>query len=143
MEPSDFNPKWYSHKFNGPGLRYEIGLCIRTGDIVWVHGGFPCGEWPDLRLARNAFIDRLEPQEMVVADGGYQDQQYFVNPNGDQRIKQILARHETVNRRVKQFRCMKDIFRHELYLHPRFLHAVVNLTQLMIQNGEPLYSVEP
>ena len=40
-EPSPFNPKWYSHKFHGPGLRYEIGICIRTGHLVWVHGLFP------------------------------------------------------------------------------------------------------
>ena len=59
MEPTEFDPKWWSHKFNGPGLRYEVALCIRTGDIVWVNGGLPCGEWSDLRLARNAFIDSL------------------------------------------------------------------------------------
>lgn len=33
-EPTPFSPKWFSHKFKGPGLRYEVGLCIRTGYIV-------------------------------------------------------------------------------------------------------------
>jgi len=33
-EPTPFDAKWYSHKLNGPGLRYEIGICLRTGDIV-------------------------------------------------------------------------------------------------------------
>ena len=55
MEPSPFSPKWFSHKFRGPGIRYELALCIRTGDIVWAYGGFPCGEWPDLKLARDLF----------------------------------------------------------------------------------------
>lgn len=142
MEPSEFDPKWWSHKFNGPGLRYEVGLCIRTGDIVWAHGGLPCGEWPDLRLARNAFISGLQPGEKALADGGYRDNDFFENPNGDQQKKRILARHETVNGRIKQFCCMKDRFRHALYLHPLFFNAVVNLTQLMIENGEPLYTVE-
>lgn len=144
MEPSEFDPKWWSHKFNGPGLRYEIGICIRTGDIVWAHGGVPCGEWPDLRLARNAIVEALQPGEKVIADRGYNDQRYFDLPNGhaDQQKKQILARHETVNRRIKQFCCMNYRFRHALYLHPRFFHAVVNLTQLMIENGEPLYPVD-
>ncbi|KAI9562432.1 hypothetical protein GHT06_009862 [Daphnia sinensis] len=123
MEPSEFDPKWLSHKFNGPGLRYEIGICIRTGDIVWAHGGVPCGEWPDLRLARNAIVEALQPGEKISK-------------------KQILATHETVNRRIKQFCCMNYRFRHALYLHPRFFHAVVNLTQLMIENGEPLYPVD-
>ena len=144
MEPSDFDPKWWSHKFNGPALRYEIGICIRTGDIVWAHGGVPCGEWPDLRLARNLILDSLFEGEKIIADKGYNDLNFFHFPNGndeDQQLRKILARHETVNRRIKQFCCMNYKFRHSLHLHPRFFHAVVNLTQLMIENGEPLYSV--
>ena len=97
MEPSEFDPKWWSHKFNGPGLRYEIAIFIRTGDIVWAHGGVPCGEWPDLSLARNGFIDRPLPGEKSTADGGYRDHHYFDSTNGAQKKKQILARHETVN----------------------------------------------
>jgi hypothetical protein len=49
-----------------------------------------------------------------------------------------MTRHETVNRRLKQFYCINLRFRHSLHLHPRFFHAVVNLTQLMIEIGEPL-----
>jgi hypothetical protein len=82
LEPTEFDPKWFSHKFRGPGVRYEIGLCIATGNIVWAHGGYPCG-WPDLRLARDAFIDRLEIYEKALADKGYRDNNFFVNPNGD------------------------------------------------------------
>ena len=142
MEPTEFDPKWWSNKFNGPGLRYEVGICIRSGDIVWTNGGLPCGEWPDLR--RNALIGFLQPQEKVVADRGYNDPFYFDVPNGDEgdwQKKRILARHETVNRRIKQFCCLNQRFRHVLHLHPCFFHAVLNLTQLMIENGEPLYSV--
>ncbi|EFX80106.1 hypothetical protein DAPPUDRAFT_103770 [Daphnia pulex] len=54
MEPTEFDPKWWSLKFKGPGLRYEVALRIRSGHIMWVNGGLPCGKWPDLRLARNA-----------------------------------------------------------------------------------------
>ena len=145
MEPSEFDPKWWSHKFNGPGLRYEVGICIRTGDIVWANGGVPCGEWPDLRLARNLIIHFLQEGEKIIADRGYNDLNYFSPPSGnegDQQKRRILARHETVNRRIKQYCCMSYKFRHSLQLHPRFFHAVVNLTQLMIENGEPLYPVE-
>ena len=105
MEPSPFNPKWYSHKFHGPGLRYDIGICIRTGDIVWAYGGLPCGEWPDIRLARSAFIFNLEVGEKAIADRGYHDPNFFDFPNGnnDQKKKEILARHETLNGRLKKF----------------------------------------
>ena len=78
------------------------------------------GEEPDLRLAHEAFIDRLEIGEKALGDRGYRDPQYFVNPNGDRQKQNILVRHETVNRRVKQFACMKNVFRHVLTLHPFF-----------------------
>ncbi len=69
--------------FSGPGVRYEIGIRIATGNIVWANGGYPYGELPDLRLARDAFIDHLEIDEKALADNGYRDNNYFVNPNGD------------------------------------------------------------
>lgn len=31
MEPSPFDPKRWLYEFNGPGLRYEVVICIRTG----------------------------------------------------------------------------------------------------------------
>jgi hypothetical protein len=45
-----FDPAWWSHKFNGPGVRYKIASCINTGDIVWLNGPFPCGKFPDLNI---------------------------------------------------------------------------------------------
>ena len=78
MEPSPFSPKWFSHKFRGPGIRYELALCIRTGDIVWAYGGFPCGEWPDLKLARDLFaVLGLREGEKAIADRGYNDRNIF------------------------------------------------------------------
>ena len=82
-EPSPFSAKWYSHKFHGPGLRYELGICIRTGDIVWAYGGLPCGEWSDLRLTRDAFVLGLRPGEKAIADRVYRDPNYFDIPNGE------------------------------------------------------------
>lgn len=56
LEPFPFDKLWFSHKFHGPGLRYEVGLNIRTGHIVWAFGGYPCGEYSDLTLSREAFV---------------------------------------------------------------------------------------
>ena len=64
---------WWSHKFNGPGLRYEIGVCIQTGWIVWVNGPYPAGQWPDLRIARGSLNQLLDAGERFIADGGYRD----------------------------------------------------------------------
>ena len=140
-EPSPFNPKWFSHKFKGPGIRYEIGICIVTGDIVWVHGGFPCGAWPDLRIARHAIVYELDPGEQIIADGGYRDGfHYFDTPSGrhdyrDRLKSEARARHETVNSRLKQFNVLSGIFRHQYRLHPMCFMAVAHLTQFSLDEN--------
>ena len=72
-EPIRFDRKWYSHKFHGPGVRYEIGLNIQNGWIVWVNGPYPCGSYPDLKIARDYVFLMLEPGEKILGDGGYND----------------------------------------------------------------------
>lgn len=140
---------WYSHKFNGPGMRYEVGICIATGWIVWIHGPFPCGAWPDLRIARDALIYSLDEYEYYLGDGGYSDgNQYSETPNGlhdfDQRQKATVhARHETVNKRFKQWGALRDVYRHKHQNHSAVFRAIANITQLAISNGsEPLFTVE-
>lgn len=142
-EPSPFNPSFFSHKFKSAGLRYEVGLCLRTGHIVWAYGGFPCGAYPDLKIARELFVDFLEPGERAMADRGYNDPTYFLlpDPHNSTRHKTIMGRHETVNKRLRQFNILASKFRHEKSLHEKCFHAVVNLTQITIKKEEPLFSI--
>lgn len=56
-------------------------------------------------------------------------------------LKAISNRHETINHNIRHFGIMSQRFRHDTTLHAKCFYAVVNLTQLMIQNGEPLYQV--
>ena len=72
-EPTPFIPKWFSHKFHGPGVCYEIGIVIAMGWIVWVNGPFPSGEWTDLAIARSALLYELDEGEVYMADSGYLD----------------------------------------------------------------------
>lgn len=85
---------------------------------------------------RDAYTSMVQANEMTVADEGYRDRNYFIYN------KDIMARHETVNRRLKQFSVLNQKFRHQRHLHPQCLHAVANLTQLMIANGERLYDLD-
>lgn len=136
QEPAPFDPKWFSHKFKGPGVRYEVGICIQTSEIVWFNGPYPCGAWPDLRIARNEVIFLLDENEKILADGGYADDgQFFDTPTGqnnaDQRMKQLArSRHETINRRFKQWNILGRVFRHNVALHSQAFLAVVNLTHM-------------
>lgn len=139
QEPQTFHPKWFSHKFRGAGIRYEIGLSIGNGDIVWASGGLPCGEWPDIKIAKNLYL-KYARDEVTLADKGYRFRNYFKNPTNAME-KRIMARHETLNGRLKQFKVLSCKFRHPLKKHPSIFHACVNILQLSIQCGEKLFDL--
>ena len=81
QEPIPFDKGWFTPKFKGVGLCYEVVTCIQTGWIVWINGPFPCGEWSDLKIALEAFVYMFEGDERVVADKGYQGHPlYFDTP---------------------------------------------------------------
>jgi hypothetical protein len=62
---------FWSHKFRSSGLRYELAVCIKTGEIVWLHGPFPAGDRPDVNIFRHALKHYLGENERVEADDGY------------------------------------------------------------------------
>jgi len=145
-EPSPFDPGYYSHKLKHAGLRYEVGICMKTGWIVWINGPFMCGAWNDLRIARDSLHGYLLPGEQYVADGGYRNP-YARTPNGlnndEQRMYALArARHETVNWRFKVFKCMQDEWRHSHVKHGQAFRAVAIITQMAIAEGGLTFGVE-
>ena len=80
----EYSPQWYSHKFKGPGVRYEVGLCIRTGMIVWISGPYECGIWTDIKIFRDALVHDLDSDERVEADKGYRGEnpEFTKTPGG-------------------------------------------------------------
>ena len=145
---------WFTHKFKGPGLRYEIALGIISGDIVWCNGPFPAGLHNDWDIFNNRGLrDSLEEHERVEADNGYKDGDPEVTktPSGithkaekKEFRNRVRARQETVNKRVKQWGVMgndSQAFRHDMDRHQSCFHAVLVITQLAIENGEPLFDV--
>lgn len=148
-EPAPFSSKWFSHKFKGPGLRYEVAVSIIGGDIVHTNGPFPCGAWPDIKIFRSQLIDKLAPREMVEADNGYRGIHDKIRTPVDYATtrekkmkRRARARQETANRRFKHFQILKKKFRNDLRLHQRVFRSIVVLTQLSIQSGEVLFGVE-
>ena len=148
-EPTPFWKGWFSHKFNGPALRYEVSICIQTGWIVWIKGPFVAGHWSDIKIFQGWLKTKLLPDEFVEADRGYRGDDKMSAPDDDAPSLyhfyskgNVRARHETVNRRFKQFNCLHHRFRHDKEKHALCFDAVAVLTQLSIQSGEPLYDVE-
>ena len=145
----NLGPAFSSHKFaKKGGLRYEVALCILTGDIVWINGPFPCGEWNDISIFRSSLMSHLEHGERVEADDGYigEHPRYikcpagFANPDITEFMqKRVRSRQETVNKRFKHFEILKQIFRNDLDLHGDAFRASAVITQIVITLGEKLF----
>lgn len=110
---------------------------------MWYNGGYPCGTYPDLLLARQAYIHGVDEGELTLADKGYNDTKYFLLPNQSNcsQHKYIMSRHETVNKRLRQFKVLYVPFRHSLKKHTICFNAVANITELIIENEAALFSV--
>jgi hypothetical protein len=126
-------------------VRYEIGICIQTGWIVWVNGPFPCGEWSDIKIAMEDVVYMFEEgtDERAVADRGYAGHPlYFDQPwkyldNEHQKARKGLARarHECINGAFKNWHILKDTYSHPLNKHGIVFHAVANIVQFSIMQG--------
>ena len=149
-EHQPLNRAYYSHKLNHAGLRYLIALSMGSGrkKIVWWGGGVPCGSNPDLTLAREIFVQLLEPRERALADLGFQDPRFFKTPIArpqtdwdtefNRQHKAEMACHETINKRIKQFGILRD-FRHAKdSKHKLAFGAIIQITQLCLED-QPLF----
>lgn len=142
---------FWSYKFKSDGLRYEVGLSILNGDICWINGPFPPGIWNDGDIFKSLLVHMLDENERVEADDGYRGSapQHVKCPSNlatsnEQRelARRVMSRHETVNRRFKQFQILKQVFRHDIRLHQVVFTAIAVLTQISIENGDELFEID-
>lgn len=153
QEPTPFSKGWYSHKFHGPAVRYEVAVSINGGDIVHINGPFQCGFYPDITIFRTKLMGMLEDGEFVEADKGYRGEPTKVRvpvdyqSSAEKRQKALArTRHETVNKRFKQFNILGNRFRHhvsfgDMKLHKLVFESVAVITQLDISLGNSLFRV--
>ena len=147
LEQFPFDKKWYSHKFNGPGLRYEIGICIKTGWVVSFTGPFECGSWPDLNIFRAKMKQWLGTSEHVVADSGYRGDPKVITSHDhigfehQHVMNTARARHETFNAHLKAWGILKQIFRHDISKHHIAFRSVLVIEQMRIMEGFNLFQV--
>jgi hypothetical protein len=64
--------KWYAHKFNGPGLSYELGISIYDNYLVWIRGPERAGDLEAFR-APNGLKSKIPAGKKVIADSAYKD----------------------------------------------------------------------
>ena len=93
----------------------------------------------------------LGPGERVEADDGYRGEcpecvvapaRFAAGPARVAASNLVKKRHETVNKRFKQWGCLKQVFRHQPSYQSNAFRAVAVITQLIIESGEPLFAVD-
>ena len=140
-EPTQWSPSWFSQKFNGPGVRYEVAVAINTGDICWINGPFPCGRFPDLKIFKIGLKQRLHQTERVWADRGYRGDLKCITPcdavSDAHSVEMGIARarHETINGRFADWQCLNQVWRHQRSKHNMTFQAIAMVTQLAQING--------
>jgi hypothetical protein len=157
-EPRPFSTDNFSHKFNGPGIRYEVALSIYSAEIISINGPFQPGVHNDLEIFRMGLKQKLdEHNHRALADNGYcaEDPGTCVTKNGfrigrdreevEKFIKmmnRILARHENINARLKVFKCLTSSYRHPYDKHAFLFTAVAVLVQINISTDSPLFDID-
>ena len=150
--------KYFSHKFKGPALRYEVAISIATGEIVHIKGPFRPGVMNDLKIFRVGLKKKLKfLKERAEADDGYRGEYFFIDLPKDgcfhscpERVpcqgciqhglkQRLRTRHETCNRRFKSWKILGERYRHELKFHGFVFSAVAVVTQIEIRCGNKLF----
>ena len=55
-----------SHKYAGKSaLRYELGVDIFAGNLVWIQGSYPAGKYTNIKIFNQVLRNFLKPGERV------------------------------------------------------------------------------
>jgi hypothetical protein len=145
-EPS---AKWFSKKFSQAGLSYELGIAIRSNQLVWVNGPFPASEH-DITIYRKegGLKARIPEGKRLVGDEGYKGESQTISTRNalDSPIvksfkRRTRARHETFNGRLKNFKILAERFRHGVAKHKAVFETACVIVQYDMENGHPMFDV--
>lgn len=144
------NTKFFSFKFKHAGVNVEIALDLFQDRAVWINGPF-VGSMHDITIFRKGGLrEKLKACKTIkaIADKGYRGEKKYVSthnsldtPEVQEFKKRALARHESYNKRLKNFGCLSQRFRHKFENFRMFLLAVAVTVQFQIENGSPLFDV--
>ncbi|KAL3762380.1 hypothetical protein ACHAW5_000642 [Stephanodiscus triporus] len=127
--PDNGRPKQSEEELSA--LRYELGVSILGGDLVWIQGPYPAGERVE---ADEGYVGH--PDKIVCpTNPGYSDERRAMSGRA-------RARHETLNGRLKNWGILRQVFRHRIQLHGTVFRACAVVTQVGILIGESLFEVE-
>ena len=98
-------------------LRYKLGVDILAGNLVWIQGSYPAGKYTDIKIFNKVLRKFLKPGERIKADEGNRGHPGKIkcpgndmNPAENQVMQgRVRARHETLNRRLKNWGILSQV----------------------------------
>jgi hypothetical protein len=142
-----------SHKHPGCAFRYIIAAAIYRSRIVGIYGPYPGGK-SEIEIFREHIKNKVKQGKFVVADKGNKESVWnasdkamlaIPNPVDNQDLAKFkartLARHETVNGRIKAYKSMANRWEHGMEKHGIAMRAVAATVQYKMDNGSELFPV--
>jgi len=142
------DPAYYAHKFNGPGLGYEIGLHLWESKMVWLRKNLRTAD-SDLKAYRQSLKHKIPAGKKVIADGGYRDKNdpKVSTPNvyDPAELKTFKARarmrQEHFHSRIKRFKCLTSEFKSKEERHAQCFEAICVVLTYELELVSPLFDI--
>lgn len=136
----------YSHKFNGPGVGYQLALSLFTSDLVYLKGPSPAGE-PDVTEYQAELKAMIPDGKKVIVDGGYKDKDdnklSNTNAHDPRPLRKFKARaksrQEQFHARIKRFESVTASFRHGMNRHKTCFESICVICQYEMELVSPLF----
>jgi hypothetical protein len=142
--------KQCSKKFNHGALKYEIAMSVFEPKCVWIYGPHRGAEH-DMTIFRQELKQKIKPWKRIIGDRGYissqPDERILSTPNkfDSKELAKFKSRarlrQETFNGRLKNFRALKETYRHAQEKHRYVMEAVCVTVQYQMDNGSPIFDV--
>jgi hypothetical protein len=126
---------FYSGKKKQHTIKYEIGVSIHTGLIVWLSGGVS-GAVHDLTIAKDGIL-KEHPDRLFIGDKGYSGHENIITPFKSPQTEAELQWNKILGAvrvsvehtfgRIKSFHCLNTPWRHNILYHPIVFYVITNL----------------
>lgn len=133
----------YSHKLNCARSRYEVEVSY-VGSIVWTNGPFQKREYSGFENTRSSFKRFLSAEESVTAEKSSKEHATLLVEMCQQGTRKCTGEFVRGMKQLPQKRefsfVLRHTFRHSHQPHASCWQVLPQLTALMIQHSEPLFS---
>jgi hypothetical protein len=147
QKPSINESLFYSVKHKAHVLKYEVVCSLLDPEILFYSGPYP-GSYHDLTIARNSILLELGPRELLLGDLGYVGERAIVTPikncifdeqfQINMQIHSLRHSIERVFARIKNWKSMQIVWRHEMEFHFYCFSVVINLVNFELKTNHPL-----